>query len=242
MSVKKYSYKRESRAPCSKYTSVYEMASIGQGKLYSDTVLIDDELMDMVDVLFEKMQCKKYLISSGYRSAAHDKIVGGNGKGYHTKGQALDACFYDKQGEIIPASVVCCVAQDLGFGGIANISNKYKYVHLDIRKGKKYFGDETKGTNTVTDDFYRYFNVSKNQVADYTGEITEVSQYYDKYVGDSNKLDMVLSKIGVPDCYIGSWKKRKPLALRNGIDYYIGTASQNLRLVVLAKSGALRKV
>ncbi|MBQ6847910.1 MAG: hypothetical protein IJO62_03220 [Clostridia bacterium] len=242
MAVKKYSYKKQSRALCSKYTSVYEMASTGQGRLYSDTVLVDEELMDMVDMLFERLNCRKYLISSGYRTSEHDKIVGGNGKGYHTKGQAVDACFYDKQNNPIPAQIVCCVAQDLGFGGIANISKNYRYVHLDTRKGIKYFGDETKSLNTVTDNFYEYFNITKNQVAKYTGEVVEVPQYYNKYNGTSNKLDTVLSQIGVPSDYIGNWKKRNPLALRNGINYYIGSSSQNLKLVSLAKQGALRRV
>lgn len=242
MAIKKYSYKKQSRALCSKYTSVYEMASIGQGRLYSDTVLIDEELMDMVDRLFEKLNCKKYLISSGYRTAEHDRIVGGNGKGYHTKGQAVDACFYDKKGNIIPASIVCCVAEDLGFGGIANISSNYRYVHLDVRKGKRYFGDEIKGTNTVTDSFYKYFGVTKAQVANYTGEIAEDESYYEKYNGASSRIDVVLKEIGVPTAYIGRWSKRKPIAQKNGIGYYIGSSSQNLKLVALAKQGKLRRV
>ncbi len=242
MAVKKYSYKKQSRVLCSKHTSVYEMASIGQGKLYSDTVLVDDELMDMVEKLFERLNCKKYLISSGYRTPIHDKTVGGNGKGYHTKGQAVDACFFDKQNNPIPAQIVCCVAQDLGFGGIANISKNYRYVHLDVRKGKRYFGDEIKGTNTVTDNFYNYFGITKNQVTKYTGEVVNTPQYYSKYLGASKKIDTVLAEIGVPREYIGSWKKRKPLAVKNGINYYVGSSSQNLKLIKLASQGFLRRV
>ena len=36
-------------------------------------------------------------------------------------------------------------------------------VHLDVRTGAKWYGDETKGTNTVTSDFYRYFGIAKAQ-------------------------------------------------------------------------------
>ncbi len=241
MAVKSYSYKTQRKVLCSPHTSVYEMASISASGLYSDTVLVDTELMDMVEKLFSKLRCKKYLISSGYRTAAHDRAVGGNGKGYHTKGQAVDACFYDKDGNVIPAKIVCCAAQDLGFGGIANISSNYRYVHLDIRKGKKYLGDEIKGTNTVTDDFYKYFGVTPNEVAKYTGENTE-SEYYNMYNGSSNKVDTVLKEIGVEEKYIGSWSKRKPIAQKNSIGYYVGSATQNLKLISLAKQGKLRRI
>ena len=70
---------------------------------------------------------------------------------------------YDKSGSVISAKTVCCKAQDLGFGGIANITGAYTSVHLDVRTGSRYYGDETKGTNTVTNNFYSYFGISKAQ-------------------------------------------------------------------------------
>ena len=70
---------------------------------------------------------------------------------------------YDKSGSIVSAKTVCCKAQDLGFGGIANITSAYTAVHLDVRTGAKWYGDETKGTSTVTSDFYRYFGIAKTQ-------------------------------------------------------------------------------
>lgn len=170
MAVIKYSYKKDKNVYCSKHTQVKEMASS-----YTDTVLVDEELMVMIEKLFSKLQCSKYIISSGYRNAAHDKAVGGNGKGQHTKGKAVDACFYWKDGSIIPSSIVCCVAQDIGFKGIANISKNYKFVHLDVRSWGTYYGDETKGTNTVTKDFYAYFGVKKDEVRKYTGELKKTN-------------------------------------------------------------------
>ena len=56
---------------------------------------------------------------------------------------------------------MCCKAQDLGFGGIANITSSYQYTHLDVRTGYRWLGDEVHGTGTVTDDFYSYYGVSK---------------------------------------------------------------------------------
>ncbi len=238
MAVKSYSLKTQGGVYCSAHTQVKEMASIGQGKTYSDTVLVDTALMEMVEKLFSTLKCKKYIISSGYRTPAHDKAVEGNGSGYHTRGKAVDACFYDQSGKIIPAQIVCCVAEDLGFGGIANISKAYRYVHLDVRTGSRYLGDEIKGTNTVTESFYTYFGKTKSDVKKYTG--TSV-QYYPKYCGSSTKIDEVLKTIGVPSAYIGSWAKRRTVAAKNGITAYVGTAAQNLTLVKLAKQGELRK-
>ena len=169
MAVKTYSYSKQTNVKVSEHTSVWEMASKSGYKLYSDKVLVDETLMEMIEKLFAKLQCKKYLISSGYRTPEHDKAVGGSGTGQHTKGKAVDACFYDKNNKVIPAQIVCCVAQDLGFKGIANISRNYAYVHLDMRTIGTYKGDEIKSYKTVTKDFYDYFGVTKAEVAKYTG-------------------------------------------------------------------------
>lgn len=169
MSVKVYSFSKQKEEYCSKHTQVKEFASKSGNKIYSDVVYVDTKLMEMVEKLYTRLNCSKYIISSGYRTPAHDRAVGGNGKGQHTKGKAVDCCFYDKRGRIIPAQIVCCVAQDLGFKGIANISYRYWYVHLDMRTFGTYKGDETKGYNTVTKDFYKYFNLTKEEVAAYTG-------------------------------------------------------------------------
>lgn len=169
MAVKTYSLKNQANVYCSKHTQVKEMRC----KDGSDTILIDENLMVMIEKLFAKLNCSKYIIESGYRTTSHDKKVGGDGKGYHTKGMAVDACFYDKSGKLISAKIVCCVAQDLGFKGIANISNKYQYVHLDSRTSGRYYGDEIKHYNTVTSNFYDYFKITKADVAKYTGEVVK---------------------------------------------------------------------
>ena len=115
MAVKTYSYRKDKNIYCSAHTQVKEMRC----KDGSDTILIDEKLMEMIEKLFAKLRCKKYKITSGYRTSAHDKKVGGDGKGQHTLGKAVDAIFYDNKGKIISSKIVCCVAQDLGFGGIA---------------------------------------------------------------------------------------------------------------------------
>lgn len=67
------------------------------------------------------------------------------------------------------------------------------------------------------------------------------SKYYSKYSGDSMQIDVVLKAIGVPSTYYGKWSKRKPIAKANGISAYVGSSSQNLKLVNLAKQGKLIK-
>ena len=100
-------------------------------------------------------------MTSGYRCSEHDKAVGGTGGGQHTKGTAADVCCYGQDGRPISSKTVCCKAQDLGFGGIANITSSYQYTHLDVRTGYRWLGNEVHGTGTITDDFYKYFGIKK---------------------------------------------------------------------------------
>lgn len=129
----------------------------------SHDFLISDELVSKLEQLYAALGCGKIIVNSGYRCPEHDKAVGGTSTGQHTKGTAADVVCYDKSGSVISAKTVCCKAQDLGFSGIANITGAYTSVHLDVRTEAKWYGDETKGTNTVTSDFYSYFSVAKTQ-------------------------------------------------------------------------------
>ena len=129
----------------------------------SHDFLISDELVSKLEQLYAALDCGKIIVNSGYRCPEHDKAVGGTSTGQHTKGTAADVVCYDKSGSVISAKTVCCKAQDLGFSGIANITSAYTSVHLDVRTEAKWYGDETKGTNTVTNDFYSYFGIAKTQ-------------------------------------------------------------------------------
>lgn len=83
---------------------------------------------------------------------------------------------------------------------------------------------------------YKVYNSSGVQV------YPETSTYYSKYEGTSTAIDTVFKAIGVPSQYIGSYSKRKPVAKANGISVYIGSSSQNIKLVNLAKQGKLKRV
>ncbi len=125
-------------------------------------ILIAEELVNKLEKLYSALNCSKIIVTSGYRCTNHDKNVGGSGSGQHTKGNAADICCYGQDGQPISSKIVCCTAQDIGFGGIANIDTSYQYTHVDVRSGSKWYGDETKGNSTVTGDFYSYFGFSKS--------------------------------------------------------------------------------
>lgn len=122
---------------------------------------ISKKLVEMLEKLYAKLDCSKIIVNSGYRCSTHDKNVGGTGSGQHTKGTAADVVCYAKDGSIISSKTVSCVSQDLGFTGIANITSDYQAIHLDVRSGSKWYGNEVVGNNTVTNDFYSYYGIKK---------------------------------------------------------------------------------
>ncbi len=128
-------------------------------------ILIDNNLFQKLEQLFKALNCSKIIVNSGHRCTMHDKNVGGNGSGQHTKGTAADIVCYDESGKKISSKIVCCAAQDIGFGGIANIDSTYTATHVDTRSGIKWYGDETVTTAySVTDDFYKHYALSKEDV------------------------------------------------------------------------------
>ena len=128
----------------------------------SHETLLASELVDKLEQLYTALNCSKIIVTSGYRCPEHDKAVGGTSSGQHTKGTAADVCCYGQDGQPISSKTVCCKAQDLGFTGIANITNDYIYTHVDVRNtGYRWLGDEVHGNGTVTEDFYKYFGIKK---------------------------------------------------------------------------------
>ena len=60
--------------------------------------LIDNNLAPKLEQLYKALNCSKIIVNSGYRCTTHDKNVGGNGYGQHTKGTAADIVCYDSSG------------------------------------------------------------------------------------------------------------------------------------------------
>ena len=131
-----------------------------QSKDGADKVLVSDELLAKLE------EARAYggftiTVNSGYRSATHNKKVGGATNSNHTKGLAADVVFM-KDGKVVSAKLICCLCQTLGINGVAYISDKA--VHLDVAS-RIYRGDERNGYgNNVGGDFYKYFKVTKAQI------------------------------------------------------------------------------
>ena len=71
---------------------------------------------------------------------------------------------------------------------------------------------------------------------------SSTSNFYPRYVGASNDLNTIFSAIGVPNNLNGSWEKRKAIATKNGIYDYVGSLTDNVKLIALAKNGKLKRV
>lgn len=166
--VKTYSYKRDGNTSLSPHFKVREFRS-GDG---ADTVLIDTDLIQLLEDLRTALETRGYkvtatIINSGYRTAARDKAVGGNGKGQHTLGKAADinvrvagpGDHVVKRGSLycLNADLLCCVLQDLGAHGIGYMGGIA--VHVDVRDGK-WWGDERTHNDNVK-DWYTYFRISR---------------------------------------------------------------------------------
>ena len=69
--------------------------------------------------------------------------------------------------------------------------------------------------------------------------------FYQKYNGDSPRVDEVLKDVGADKYYDMSQSKaylrRKPIATANNINNYSGTAAQNNKIIKLARDGKLRR-
>ena len=127
----------------------------------SDKVLYSTELMSMLEKLRAYGGFTVH-INSGYRSPSYNRKIGGASKSQHTLGTAADIVV-KKNGNTVSAKKICCLCQDLGFKGVAYISESA--VHVDMRESGSYRGDERKGSSAnVGGDFYRYFNIPKSEI------------------------------------------------------------------------------
>ena len=164
MAVKTFSKSADTSEKLSTHFKVKEFACKD-----GDKILIDTILVDKLESLRTKLGCTKMIINSGYRTPAHDKAVGGSGKGQHTKGKAADVVCYNADGKI-SAKLVCCAAESLGFAGIGYMPANS--IHLDVRSGARWWGDETKGNKSISkingsQSFYDYFGIKKLAVCPY---------------------------------------------------------------------------
>lgn len=157
MAVK--SYKWNDKTQLSPHFNVQEFRCKCGGQ---HDILIAEELVEHLELLFVALDCSMITINSGHRCASHDKAVGGSGSGFHVSGQAADIRCYDKKRVLISSKLVSCYAQEVGFGGIANIDASYQNTHADVRPNGKWYGNECVTTAySVCTDFWKYYGITK---------------------------------------------------------------------------------
>ena len=152
MSVKTYSKSKDGNVKLSAHFGAREFECPD-----TDTIKVDTDLVDILERLYDYLGCSKIIITSGYRTPSYDKRVGGNGKGYHTKGQAADInCYHivDSKETRYHGSDICCALQSLGWvHGIGWIGGCA--VHVDTRTTRYWF-DEQNSNRSIGNDWYAY--------------------------------------------------------------------------------------
>ena len=159
---------------------------------------IETALIEKLQALTDVLEADKVIINSGYRCPAHDRNVGGNGYGQHTKGTAADIKAY-KNGQPIDTRKIACKMQDLGFTGIGNIDRTYTAIHGDVRNTARWFGDEAVpgGTlNNVTSDYYSYYGINKSS---HKSAISDLQELLNKK-GAALKADGIAGEKTVSEC------------------------------------------
>lgn len=162
--IKYYNYPADKNVKLSEHFVVGEFVTFSdyQGN-YPSSIPIDSGLPTTLEKVYSHFGCNRAEISSGYRTSACDKSVGGSGSGPHTQGIAVDVCFY-RGGQPIPSRVIACYLQDIGVKGIGvYCGGTQNWTHFDMRVNSVWYGDERDYSAGHT-DYYSYTGTSKSEV------------------------------------------------------------------------------
>lgn len=149
--VKKYSLKKDGERQLSKHFKVKEFRS----KDGCDTVLINADLVDVLEQLFNTLGAAAININSGYRTNSHSVAVGGYAGDQHTKGNAADIWAKRSDGSTFTSKEITLALEDMNHQGGVGLINKDRMVHVDVR-GKKTWFDETNHEKAVS-SWYKYW-------------------------------------------------------------------------------------
>ena len=127
MAIKQYSLKNDGAKQLSPAFRVREFRC----RDGTDTILIDEGLVVLLQCIREHFG-KPVTITSGYRTAAHNRAVGGAFYSQHQYGRAADIRVSG-----VPVEQLAAYAETLlpGTGGIGRYPAK-GFVHVDVRKAK----------------------------------------------------------------------------------------------------------
>jgi len=160
--VRTYSYSKDKDKYLSTHFQVKEFRSFNNSTntLTTDTILIDDNLVIMLEKLYDYLdreyQIKSIIINSGYRNLEFElSLAGGTRNSKHLQGKGVDIVVNKKSGGVVDPKLVTVAAETVGFNGIGYGGS---YTHVDVRDNKSFF-DETNGKTNIN-SFYEYFNIS----------------------------------------------------------------------------------
>lgn len=138
-------------------------------------IKVDDRLLTMLETLYDRCSAKSITVTSGYRCPSYDKKIGGF-VGKHAQGLAADIKIKGQDGKWVSTKIISCIAQDefaSKGAGIANINKDYTAIHIDARLGSVYRGNELVSNSSVTKDFYAYYGISKQTIANLAKKSTQ---------------------------------------------------------------------
>lgn len=153
--IKTYSLKRDGNTYLSAHFQVKEFKC----KDGSDKIILNTDLIDLLEKLYNKLSAKAINITSGYRTPSHSVKVGGYSTDQHTKGNAADITAKKKDGSLFSSKEITLALEDLNHAGGIGLINKNGSVHVDVR-GKKCWFDETNGEKIVQ-SWYSYWGAKK---------------------------------------------------------------------------------
>lgn len=130
----------------------------------SNKILVNQRLIYLLEEIYSILNCSKIQIINGYRCPGHDRELNNPFINQHRLGNAVDIIFYDKNKKVISTKRISCLAQDLGFSGISNITNSYSSIHLDLGNTKNWKTSEFFINGKDITDFYQYYNLTKSDV------------------------------------------------------------------------------
>lgn len=167
--VKIYAY------PANKEVRLSPHFRVGEFWTAGDTVRIDEELIERLEALYERLDCCKIVITSGYRPDEAGS--------QHALGKAADVnCWHIADGKEVryQGKEILLAAEDVGFPGIGWIAGSAASraaVHLDTRDSAYRF-DEANGNRMVPgNSWYTFFGLDK------PGNETIPSVVYQVYAG-----------------------------------------------------------
>lgn len=169
--LKSYSLNKDGNVSLSEHFKVREFRC----KDGSDKILINTDLIDALERLYNQLGVKAVNITSGYRTDSHSVKVGGYAGDQHTKGNAADVTAKRQDGSLFSSKEITLALEAIGHNGGVGLINRTNSVHVDVR-GKKCWFDET-NHEKIVNSWSEYWGVSSAPAATPTASAHKGTAY-----------------------------------------------------------------